>query len=290
MSWFEISSPIILEVTGKDSRRYLNARLTNDIRTLKQGGVIKAAALNPQGKTEALFTILCRSDEDFILYTDGGDAAKVIPAFKRYIVADRVAVKDSSASFSLFHTIKISLALSIVGAGAFLEIDGTIGVSSIRTPNSGIDLIVPKDKVEETKAILQKAGPALTNEERTVARIQSGHPEFPTEIREEMLFSEAGLTEAISYTKGCYAGQEVMERIDSQGRSPKKMIRIKVPNKIEFPAGEPIKNEEGASVGEVLISAYDAAKNETLMFAVLKNKPELEAAPLKVKEIPATYL
>ena len=96
MRYFQVTDAIILSVSGRDARRYLNSRLTNNIKTLADGEVVSAGLLTPQGKTKAVFQVLSLGQDQFFLICDGGDRAKVMAATRQFIVADRVVVEDQS--------------------------------------------------------------------------------------------------------------------------------------------------------------------------------------------------
>ena len=103
MKYFEIAAPIILDVAGKHSQRYLQARLTNDIRQISKDTGISAAALTPQGKTEGLFLLYLQSEGNYRLICDAGNKNEVLSALKRYLVADQVKFTDQSDNYSYLH-------------------------------------------------------------------------------------------------------------------------------------------------------------------------------------------
>jgi folate-binding Fe-S cluster repair protein YgfZ len=123
--FFTIPSAIILEVSGLDAPRYLNARLTNDIKKLlKPDRALVAAALTPQGRTQGLFLVSGDVGSKVLLACDGGLKEEVVEAFKKYIVADRVQVVDKSQELSLIHVIgpkAINAALAEIGVRQKLQ-------------------------------------------------------------------------------------------------------------------------------------------------------------------------
>ena len=82
---YQLQDPLILEISGKDAKRYLNARLTNNIKDLAVGGSCIAGMLNPQGRTEGIFTVLHRNEGEYIAYCDGGEHQRILTALKRYM-------------------------------------------------------------------------------------------------------------------------------------------------------------------------------------------------------------
>jgi folate-binding Fe-S cluster repair protein YgfZ len=134
-NYFQFPSPIVFAVSGKDSERYLNARLTNNIRTLEINKSCLAAQLSPQGKTEGLFRVYRDQSDHFLLYADGGDSAQILTAFKRYIVADRVEVEDLSNAYRLVH-----LFAAVV--------DTKLSFAIQRTAVPGLDLLLKNEESE----------------------------------------------------------------------------------------------------------------------------------------------
>ena len=70
--WIHLEDAVVLRVSGKDARRYLNNRLSNDLRSAKPGDVVRAAALTPQGRVEGLFSVFIENEEVFLLVCVGG--------------------------------------------------------------------------------------------------------------------------------------------------------------------------------------------------------------------------
>jgi len=281
--WFEVPSAIVLRVTGRDSLRYLNARLTNDIRSLEVGNGCLAAALTPKGKVEGLFSVHKFGNEDFFLYCDGGDRAAVVSAFKRYIVADRVAVNDESETTSLFHLIDgfallTQLSIPVLDHPFSHAQAGQItAVRRSRTPAIGYDFFVPRTRRSEIISLITHAAKELSVEEQRKLRIRAGQPMYGSEISDANNFSELQLKDAISYSKGCYTGQEVMEKIDSRGKAPRLMKRVVTRGTVHTLPGDIIASIDASGkqtpMGEIVSSSIDVEMNQTIAFALLRNKP-----------------
>jgi folate-binding protein YgfZ len=290
MPYFEFSNPIILEVLGRDSTRYLNARLTNNIQALTPGLGCLAAALSPQGKTEGLFSVLCLEEKRYLLFCTGGDRQRILSAFKRYIVADRVEVKDRSDEFGAVHLfahgekplqeILHSLAVRgplLTAEFSFVATEALIVISSVRASNLGYDLLAPRAALEKLLHVCAaELGPNLTDEEKRRERILANRPEFPSEVREESVFTEAPLRFAVSFTKGCYTGQEVIEKIDSHGKTPRVLSRFSIQAEKRIALGTPVFRSSadgtGIAIGEVVSSAFDTKTGQTLGFFSMKSR------------------
>lgn len=289
MSFFFICEASILRVTGKDSPRYLNARLTNDIKTLHIGGACFAAALTPQGRTQGFFNILKLDEFEFMLICDGGDRDTVIAALRKYIVADRVSVEDSSSHLSLLHvasnlppdTLSAEVSAALKEQSCILPQDsssftrcGEIMISKRRRSQSdGFDIIGPHHVVRNVSQCLQQLGEReWSKEEASYHRISAGILSFPSELNEDYLFAEAQLPHSVSFRKGCYVGQEVIEKIDSHGKVPFRVVNVRVRGNSRIDRGTDVYTElNSRPIGEVISTAAAPDASETVCFARIKS-------------------
>jgi folate-binding protein YgfZ len=201
-SFYKIPSPVVLSVKGKDAERYLQARLTNDIRKLVEGSAMLAACLTPQGKTKALFRIYKVSNLEFLLIALGGDAAQILREFSCFIVADQVEVVDVSTVNPLF----------------LVTPDVSLKTASLHFPDSYLGFNFLLGSLDSLSNLT-----SLTKKDFDSYRMKNSLPEFPEEVRVDSLFPEAEIALAISNTKGCYAGQEVVERVIALGKVPARL-------------------------------------------------------------------
>lgn len=267
MKFYINNKAIILRVTGKDSRRYLNARLSNDIKILQPGGSAFAAALSPHGKTEGYFAILCISNEEFILTCDGGEKDEVIKAFRRYLVADRVEVTDLSSDRALASVFSDTVVPWLTNEG--------ITIPSKRSKQKSYDIIILNEKIVELKSRFSTAGAIELelNDFRLLA-VKAGLPSFPEELNQDIIFSASGLDFAVSFKKGCYVGQEVIEKIDAYGRVPYLLKAVSTAGRIDQIEdvkldGQPLTKDK------ILPHYYDKTENKTYLFLELKNKDNI---------------
>lgn len=262
MRYHVLPAAIILEVSGKDAQRYLNNRLTYDVRSASDGSEFIAAALSPQGRTEGLFEVRCIADK-FLLVCDAGDRDTVIKAFSRYKVADRVEIVDLSAKCSVIH---------IFEAEKFniTNINVITTIKRARITAAGLDLIVAREDLNSAcLALDNQGGQVIESQEFESLRISRGFPQFPLEINDQSIILETGPKEAVSFGKGCYVGQEVIERVDSMGRLPKELIRVKAAT--EFQREFPITLQSGKVVGEVVSVALDQDSSAWFGFGLVKS-------------------
>lgn len=299
MRFFHIPTPIVFEVTGQDATRYMNARLTQDVKGMKIGKGGYGAALTPQGKTQAVFSIYRLDEQRFFITCDNGDKEKVLAAFKKYIVADRVNVTDHSQAAQMYHILPDSQRALLEG---YFELSGipdesfTVQATPkgiVCTKNRGIgvglDIILLEGQVSEFSSFLHtQAAHPLTKGDITFARVVNRIPSFPEEMNEESLFSEARFLSAVSFNKGCYVGQEVVEKVEAVGKTARVLQLVECdgcqPLAEDLPVIHSLNGSE-RQIGKVLTSAWNPQSNKTLCFAVLKNDPSFRDAEVKVGSI-----
>jgi len=289
---------IILEVTGRDAKRYLHARLSNDIRSLAPGEGCLAAALTVQGRVQALATVLARADESYLVLCDGGEKDAVIAAVRRFLVADRVAVVDRSELYSIRHfaggvleTATLLDTQLAMPPCSWKERDLVLMFNRPRLVAAGVDLLIPRGVTPAWLGEMLTQNPLpLTSAEYCLARIKANLPAFPEDISEEMILLESGLTQAVSFKKGCYAGQEVIERINAYGKLPRVLTRLRfgsisMPTKGAFEKKEPVMStsEPTTVLGEIVSSAVDFSEGKVYAFALLKNRPEILSGKVSVR-------
>lgn len=273
MKFFALKHFGVFRVSGRDARRYLNSRLSADIRALQPMRSCLAAMLSPQGRTEGFFSVLAISDEEFLLVSDApGPEAEA--SLKRFLAADRVVVTEETASWIVLH-------LSEAPSSDLQQNVPMFSLASSRTGTGTIDLIVPVVSAGEIRSQLSALGwVEMAEAEFQYLRRASGRPAFPIEINSESLFYESGLRSAVSFKKGCYVGQEVNERIDSHGKTARRLMRIKTVGPLTD-GEEAAITTSGIQIKLKIISAASYG-GRTAAFLQVKNDAVLEAGPVVI--------
>lgn len=217
----------ILRATGDDAFGFLQGQFTNELRQAPGGGAIYGLWLNQKGKVVADSHVLGVSEKEFLLVSFGTGAAVIRQRLEDYIVADDVALADETESTG---------GLLIAGAGSGAVLEKVLGAKPVagrflsarnamvfpgrRLPGENFEIIGPAGTLAGLKERLLTEGFAETSRaELEFVRISAGIPAVPDDIGPGDLPNEGGLEEAaISYTKGCYLGQEVMARLKNLGQ------------------------------------------------------------------------
>ena len=266
--WYHFPHAVVCRASGKDARRYLNNRLSNDLRTLSHPESTIAAALTAQGKVQGLYTVFVTKDDAFLLVCDGGARQALFAALGKFIVADRVSLEDLSSSWILIHT----LAREDQVDALVREFEpGSVFIRRCqRLAGGGCDILISTKCPEESLRVIEtRLGSPLSTEEYRFQRISRGRPSFPEEIHEGVILTECGMRDAVSFAKGCYVGQEVIERSDAIGKLPRTLERVAFSG-VQIPEGASIVNAHGESIGKVVSVALDGKNSTACAFAMLR--------------------
>jgi tRNA-modifying protein YgfZ len=211
------------KVTGEDRLRFLNGQLTNDLVGLAPGRAIYACALTAKGKLCADLFVTSITDA-FYFDTAPVLQSSLLARLERYIISDDVLIEDVTGQFGLFHFLnrkpeehaKCLNKLETTVASLRKESFPIFTSESNRFAAPGLDLWFPRFSKSSILETLQEKPSSPDDAENL--RIERGIAAWGSELSEDVLPNEADLQgRAISYTKGCYLGQEVISRIKSIG-------------------------------------------------------------------------
>ncbi|HEV8231735.1 MAG TPA: hypothetical protein VGQ75_05265 [Thermoanaerobaculia bacterium] len=210
----------ILDVTGVDRVAFLQGQLTQEMRGLAAGEARPVAGLTPKGKL--LFVARAVGLPDRIrLLVPAAIRPFVLDHLRKYAVFTKVVIEDRSDEF---------FRIGLYGPrGAQIGLPDWVQ----RLPAEGefsAELLAPVARRDDLDALLDAAGSSGTPEETAeVLRVEAGRPRFGQDMDSANLPDEAGLHEAISTTKGCYVGQEVVARMRTYGRVNRRLVSFRFP-------------------------------------------------------------
>jgi aminomethyltransferase len=267
---YDLSGRAKISITGGDRVRWLNGMASNNIRDLAVGHGVYAFLLNAQGRIQADLYVYNFGDS-LMLDLDGRQKEKVLSHFDKFIIMDDVEVKDVSGTLT---------AIGMAGPRA-QEILRHAGIESpdlaplqfcspkcncdcgctqctvVRGDSpSGIayEIWLAPDKVKSTWSALVAAGATSVGANAAeLFRISLGVPQFGVDIRERDLPQETGQTRALNFTKGCYLGQEIVERIRSRGAVHRQFTVFEVEGPLPESGTKIVAAEK--EVGEITSSA-----------------------------------
>ena len=251
----------LLQVTGPDRLSFLQGMLSNDLRALKPFAGQHATLLTQQGKVIADVRVLCALNSFYLDFLENLKE-KILAHLNHYLVADEVEIADRSteyATLSVQGPQSEALLRKLVGQAelpahsldhAMVSIDATAicAVYASHTGETGFDLIAPIANLSNIAQRVTGTGKQFSaawvgEEAQNILRIEAGIPRYGVDFTEDNLLLEVGLDHAVSFTKGCYLGQEVVERIRSRGHVNKKLV------------GLTLEGQEPASPRDVIVFA-----------------------------------
>ena len=220
-SFYRWSPAACLRVSGEDSLTFLQGQFTNDLQQKGKGGATYGLWLNQKGKVLADSFVTKTSPQEAWIVSYFSPAAVIRERLEAYIIADDVVIADETADMR---------GVTLFGAGAPAELALGAPAWSFpgrRTRESHREYVFPLALDAVVTAQLA-GGTEWTFAQVEQRRIAAGIPAVPADIGPADLPNEGGLeTEAISYTKGCYLGQEVMARLKNLGQVRRRLVRVR---------------------------------------------------------------
>jgi folate-binding protein YgfZ len=223
-----------ISLTGSDRVRWLNGMVTNNVRDLAVGQGVYAFLLNPQGHILGDLYAYHRG-ESITVDTDSGQVEKILATFEHYIIMDDVEVTDLSEQMTALGiagpksrevltaagiTVPDTKPLEIVTPRCDCQCD-CLQCTVVRGENAeheSYEIWIASQQVRALWDALRAAGAApVGSDALELHRIVSGIPRYGVDIRERDLPQETEQARALNFNKGCYVGQEIVERIRSRG-------------------------------------------------------------------------
>jgi tRNA-modifying protein YgfZ len=204
----------VLRVSGADAATFLQGQFSNDLQK-GIGAAVYGLWLNQKGKVLADSQVLRLASNEFLLMSAGVEAAVIAQRLEQYLIADEVVICDETENFAA-----LALWGDMPTEGNGHEAEGAWLLPGRGGKENFFELLGAPTAVAAVRAKLEKQGfVAITGAEAERRRIEAGVPAVPVDIGPGDLPNEGGLeTSAVSFTKGCYLGQEVMARLKNLGQ------------------------------------------------------------------------
>jgi folate-binding protein YgfZ len=296
-----------ISLTGSDRVRWLNGMVTNNIRDLSVGHGVYAFLLNPQGRILGDMVVY-NQGEALVVETDRSQVEKIIATFEHYIIMDDVEVTNVSER-------QTALGLAGPKARAILNTAG-IEVPNLQslqmiTPQCNCDCgclectvirgedapqesyeiwLAPKDVHKTWQALLAARATPVGSEALEMQRIAAGIPLYGVDIRERDLPQETEQMRALNFNKGCYVGQEIVERIRSRGNVHRKFTGFLVQGP-DIAAGAKIVSGE-KEVGEITSVAVLRAHSgeQTVALGYIRREVGVPGREVTIGAVTATVI
>ncbi len=282
-----------LRLTERDRAELLHRLSTNDIRRLNPGDGTRTVLVNHNARIIDLLTVYALP-EHLLVTTSPGQGAAVLRLIRKNIFfGDRVAVEDLSAATVEYHLYGPQAAAFVAGISAVdpsdwplhhiqgLTVSGVQAWLARTLPlgGQGFAIYARGDDAEAVRAALEPAVP-LSEATGELLRVEQGYPAFGRELSLEYIPLETRLSDAISFTKGCYVGQEIIARMESRNRLAKQLMGLRLSRLVQ--AGGKLRRE-GKEAGD-LTSVVDSPRFGPIALAYVRTAAAEPGTVVEVAE------
>jgi folate-binding protein YgfZ len=269
----------VIAVDGTEAGEFLQGQLTNDVEALESGAGCYAALLDRKGKLQADMRVL-RNEDGFVIDTEAETGDAVLRHLSMYKIGRDVEVADLTAERALISVIgpaaeQIVLDGPAGPAGTHRAVEIAAAHASAIATDLGVDLLLPTADRDRVLAQLASRGAeSVSDEAAEIVRVESGRPRFGREMTAATMPQEAGINErAVSFTKGCYIGQETVARLHYKGKPNRRLVGLRLEGSVA--AGDTIRVGE-REVGQVGTAALSPARGP-IALAIVRREAELGA-------------
>jgi tRNA-modifying protein YgfZ len=305
-AYLDLSSRGKLKASGEDRARLLHAMSTNHVQNLAEGEGLYTFFLNAQGRVLAdahLFAL----PEYLLLDVEPSARQPLFEHLDKFIIADDVTLEDATEHLATIGVdgptaddVLQSAGLPVparehaIEAFTFTGLSGDSHAGHVarvsEVDGGGVLLFVPAEAKTELLEKLEAAGAVEASEDdAAVVRAENLRPRFGIDFGDQMIAHETGLVpEAIHFSKGCYLGQEIVERVRARGHLNKKLYPFELEAETAPEAGTKILTDD-KEVGQVTSALFSPGLQKVVGFALVRTEAAakqltLEGAPLTLRE------
>lgn len=251
-----------IRVSGSEATMFLNGLITNDVKNLAQNRWMPAVFPTVQGRLIGAVRVIRVGEAGFLIDTEMASHEAVLKTISKFTLAGDFKVSDVTSETAL---------LSIQGQGAaeILEKDFAQDVSDVpengvvqttrvtvlrasHTGEEGFDLVMDTAHKAEIQQGLEAAGAQPIGADTfEILRVEAGIARFGQDMDETNVVPETNLDDAVSFTKGCYVGQEIIVRIKHRGHPAKKLTKLRFETDQQVEPGAVIRSTDNQEIGRV---------------------------------------
>jgi tRNA-modifying protein YgfZ len=276
-AWLDLSARGKIRVSGDDRARLLHAMTTNHVTQLKPGDGCYAFFLNAQGRILADVNLFC-FENDFLLDTEPETRHKLYEHLDRYIIADDVTLSDETDALTTIalegpaaEEVLAQLGAPIPDVAYSTTGWGNRTIAHVdSTGSGGFFIFTASEDKSALIEFLESAGAvSASTADATTVRLEHGHPRYGEEITERFLVQETGQLQAVHFSKGCYLGQEIVERVRSRAQIHRILRHLEIDSSEVPPAGTKLKLGE-SDAGEIVSAASSPALGKVVAMAYVR--------------------
>lgn len=305
---YDLGFRALLSITGRDRVRWLNGMVTNNIRDLAAGRGVYAFLLNPQGHILGDLHVYSRGDS-FMAVTDRSQMEKILATFDHYIIMDDVEVANLSEQWTALGiagpkarpilqsagiTIPEMQPLQIAEATCECDCD-CVKCTVIRGEDPAYESyelwLAPSEVRKTWNALIAHGATPVGYEALEIQRILTGIPQYGVDISERDLPQETRQARALNFNKGCYIGQEIVERIRSRGAVHRQLMGFLADSSAKIAPGAKI-SAGGKDVGEItsVTSLLFPGHEKTIALGYIRREVGVAGREVAIGEINATVV
>jgi folate-binding protein YgfZ len=278
-AWIDLSARGKIKLTGEDRARLLHAMTTNHIQQLTPGTGCYAFFLNDKGRVIADANVLCRPDY-FLLDVEPETREPLYQHLDRFIIADDVTLEDATDATATIAVEGPQAAEVLQHMGApipeaeYSSVDWGDSVVARVNSTGSLRFLIFSPAAEKLALIsrFETAGAEPADAEAArVVRLEHGKPRYGEDISERFLAQEANQPHALHFSKGCYLGQEIVERVRSRGQIHRVLMPLTL-DKTEPPAPGAKLQTDTSHAAEITSAVYSPALGKVVALAYVRTE------------------
>lgn len=265
-----------IRVTGSEAVMFLNGLITNDMKAVVENEWLPAVFPNVQGRLIGAVRIT-RDDKGFLIDTENASHDAILKTISRFTMAGDFRVADVTQETALL-TVQGRRAREVIGNTDFPIIRAT------HTGEEGFDLVGDVSLLKEQ--LINAGAQPVSPETFEILRIEAGIPRHGIDMDETNVVLETNLDDAISYTKGCYLGQEIIVRIKHRGHVAKKLTGLRFDAPVE--ANATVQSVDGKEIGRITSTTYSPKLESTIALGYVRYEYLPAGTTVKVGDVTGT--
>lgn len=264
----------LIAVWGKEAVQFLDGMITNDMKTLEDGQQMLAAFPNSQGRLIAVVRVF-REGDRFLIETEEETREKVFQKLFRFTFAGDFFAEDVSANYRCFQLFGAGREPGRSHPGYFFYFrDCTTYFAPVELADEFVSTSLDGGEI------------TISNDVFEILRIESGIPKYGVDMDETTIVPELGLDGMISYTKGCYIGQEIIARIHFRGHVAKQLTGlVSEPGATGFLPGAELTSRDGKNAGRITSATYSPKLEKEIAIGYVRFDYLVEGTELKADDV-----
>jgi aminomethyltransferase len=296
----DLSHRGLVRITGSERQRFLHAMVSNDTASLQAGQGCYATFLTHKGKMVADFAVYAEVDA-YLLDLEPHIVGQFIEAIERFVISEDVTFHDDSADWGFLslqgpratELLGLALGRDMPDMAPYAHIPCQLAGHPVRliqrshTGERGYQLLVALESLPDVwQALWQHHDTcnacAVGLDTFEVLRIEAGQPLYGCDMTDDTIPLEANLDEAISSTKGCYIGQEVIARLEARGHVNRKLVGLLLSGQALPEPGATIVSS-GRQVGWITSTIYSPTRQQNVALGYVRREVWMPGTHLEVQ-------